>query len=124
MLDFPSAGMSERAELVIAVKTGILSLQDWLDLGEELMNQFLASALGYLNVVVDFLIFLTCVGTSILLAIASGVADVFGPEFFFTVIGAGGTIGVIIAVMVCGFIALLVDIRNTVRNILVELRYT
>lgn len=116
MLDFPSAGISEWTELVIPVKTGILSLQDWLDLGEALMNRFLASALRYLNAMVGFLILLTC-------AISGGLAgaawDEVGFGFFL-----GSVTGVIIAVVVCGFTALLLDIRNTVRNILVELRDT
>lgn len=112
MLDFPSAGMSEWAELVIPVKTGILSLQDWLDLGEKLMNRFLASALGFLNGVVAVIILLIC-------PIIGGRIGADWGEIGFGFL-LGSVIGVIIAVVVCGFIALLIDIRN----ILVKLRDT
>lgn len=75
------------------------------------MNRFLASALGYLNAVVGFLILLTCAGIGGLAGAAWGEVG-FG--FFL-----GSVLGVIVAViMVCGFIALFVDVRNR----LVELR--
>ncbi len=91
-------------------------MQDWPDLGEELMNRFLASALGYLNDVVGFLICLTC-------AISGGLAGAAWGEVGFGFF-LGSVIGMISAVVVCGFTALLLDIRNTIRNILVELRDT
>jgi len=116
MLDFPSVRMAEGTEPVVPVKTGILSLPDWLDMGEELMNRFLASALRYLNAVVGFLILLTC-------AISGGLAGAAWGEVGFGFF-LGSVIGVISAVVVCGFTALLLDIRNTIRNILVELRDT
>jgi|LNFM01.2.fsa_nt_gb hypothetical protein len=75
------------------------------------MNRLLASAFGFLNLLYALA----------LIAAGGYFAQIFGgPDY--TLIGLG--LGALAAVLVCGYFALLVDIRDTLRELLNETRRT
>ena len=73
------------------------------------MNRLLAKALGTLNAIFAVILFLI----SLISAVAAGMMaeqiDLF-PIFAFLIVFL---IGIILTVLICGFISILVDIKNT-----------
>jgi hypothetical protein len=78
------------------------------------MNRFLADALGKLNALIA--------GVIILLGVIIGLASLFSQSGGFFIM-LGSILGsIVVAVLVCGLLALVIDIRNSNREILEQLR--
>lgn len=75
------------------------------------MNRLLASALGFVNVLLAASIVAFCIFFA---------RDMYGPTY--TAIGAG--VGFLVATLSCGLLALFIDIRNTLIELLEETRRT
>lgn len=78
------------------------------------MNRFLSSSLGIVNAVLAVVI----IGGGVLGGLREGALT--GRELLSAVVG--GLLGIVVATLLCGAVATFIEMRDTLREILEELR--